>query len=42
MVMDLQNTEHGSGIGGCWLTEDGERLLTVLDAWYESGGYTEV
>ena len=28
-------TEHGSGIGGCWLTEDGERLLTVLDAWYE-------
>ena len=29
-------------IGGCWLTEDGERLLTVLDAWYESGGYTEI
>lgn len=35
-------TTHGGGIGGCWLTEDGERLLTVLDAWYESGGYTEV
>ena len=35
-------TTHGSGIGGCWLTEDGERLLTVLDAWYESGGYTEI
>lgn len=31
-------TTHGGGIGGCWLTEDGERLLTVLDAWYESGG----
>ena len=35
---DYGFTEHGSGIGGCWLTEDGERLLTVLDAWYESGG----
>jgi len=28
-------TEHGSGIGGCWITEDGERLLTVLDIWHE-------
>ena len=28
-------TEHGSSVGGCWLTEDGERLLTVLDAWHE-------
>ena len=28
-------TEHGGSIGGCWLTKDGERLLTVLDAWYE-------
>ena len=26
-------TTHGGGIGGCWLTEDGERFLTVLDAW---------
>ena len=26
-------TEHGSSVGGCWLTEEGERLLTVLDAW---------
>ena len=32
-------TEHGGGIGGCWLTEDGERLLTVLDAWHDSGEY---
>lgn len=29
-------TAHGSSIGSCWLTEDGERLLTVLDAWYET------
>lgn len=29
-------TEHGSGIGGCWLTDKGKRLLTVLDAWYDS------
>ena len=29
-------TEHGSSIGGCWLTKDGERLLTVLDAWHDS------
>ena len=28
-------TEHGSSIGGCWLTEKGEMLLTVLDAWHE-------
>ena len=26
-------TEHGSSIGGCWLTEKGEMYLTVLDAW---------
>ena len=32
-------TEHGGGIGGCWLTEDGERLLAVLDAWHDSGEY---
>lgn len=28
-------TTHGSSIGGCWLTDDGERLLTVLNAWHE-------
>lgn len=28
-------TEHGSSVGGCWLTKDGERLLTVLDAWHD-------
>lgn len=26
-------TEHGGSIGGCWLTDKGRRLLTVLDAW---------
>lgn len=26
-------TEHGSGIGGAWLTELGEMYLTVLNAW---------
>ena len=28
-------TEHGGSVGGCWLTERGEMLLTVLDAWHE-------
>ena len=28
-------TTHGGSIGGCWLTDDGERLLTVLNAWHE-------
>lgn len=28
-------TEHSSSIGGCWLTERGEMLLMVLDAWHE-------
>lgn len=27
-------TEHGSSVGGCWLTESGEMFLTVLDAWH--------
>lgn len=26
-------TEHGSSVGGCWLTKNGEMLLAVLDAW---------
>ena len=25
--------EHGSSIGGCWLTELGKMYLTVLNAW---------
>lgn len=29
-------TEHGSSIGGCWLTDKGRRLLTILDAWHDS------
>ena len=29
-------TEHGGSIGGCWLTDKGRRLLTVLDAWHDS------
>ena len=28
-------TDHGGSIGGCWLTDAGERLLTVLNAWHE-------
>lgn len=27
--------EHGSSIGGCWLSKLGEMYLTVLNAWYE-------
>lgn len=27
--------EHGSSIGGCWLTSLGEMYLTVLNAWYD-------
>ena len=29
-------TEHGISIGGCWLTDKGRRLLTILDAWHDS------
>lgn len=29
-------TEHGSSIGGCYLTDKGERLLTVLNEWYKA------
>ena len=28
-------TEHGISIGRCWLTESGEMLMIVLDAWHE-------
>ena len=35
-VLDYYDfTEHGSSVGGCWLTEKGKMLLTVLDAWHE-------
>jgi hypothetical protein len=34
--------EHGSSIGGCWLTELGEMYLTVLDAWFELEAREEV
>lgn len=27
--------EHGSSIGGCWLTNLGKMYLTVLNAWYD-------
>lgn len=33
--------EHGSGIGGCWLTKLGDMYLTVLDAWYEQDSKNE-
>ena len=29
-------TEHGSSIGGCYLTDKGGRLLTVLNEWYKA------
>lgn len=29
-------TEHGGSIGGCWITDKGRRLLTVLDAWNDA------
>lgn len=33
-ILDYKGfTEHGGSIGGCWLTDKGRRLLTVLDAW---------
>lgn len=28
-------TEHGCSVSGCWLTESGEMLMIVLDAWHE-------
>ena len=27
--------EHGSSIGGCWLTDLGKMYLTVLNAWHD-------
>lgn len=27
--------QHGNNIGGCWLTEEGEMLLTILNRWHE-------
>ena len=36
MLDEHECTEHGSSIGGCWLTDKGRRLLTVLDAWHNS------
>ena len=32
---DKEFTTHGGGIGGCWLTKKGQRLLTVLNEWYQ-------
>lgn len=37
-VLDhLGATEHGGGVGGAWLTDKGERLLLLFDAWSEWG-----
>ena len=33
--------EHGSSIGGCFLTELGKMYLTVLDAWHEQNKEVE-
>ena len=27
--------EHGSSVGGCWLTDLGKMYLTVLNAWHD-------
>ena len=32
---DKEILEHGSSIGGCWLTNLGKMYLTVLNAWFE-------
>lgn len=35
-VLDArQIVEHGSSIGGCWLTDLGEMYLEVLNAWHD-------
>ncbi len=35
MLDSKEIVEHGSSIGGCWLTKLGEMYLTVLNAWHE-------
>ena len=32
---DCGLVEHGSSVGGCWLTELGKMYLTVLDEWFD-------
>ena len=35
-TLDCRNiTEHGSSVGGCWLTDLGKKYLAVLNAWRE-------
>lgn len=34
MLDSKEIIEHGSSIGGCWLTEWGKMYLTVLNAWH--------
>lgn len=35
MLDSCEIVEHGSSIGGCWLTELGKMYLTVLNAWHK-------
>ena len=35
MLDEYEIVEHGSSIGGCWLTELGKMYLTVLNAWHD-------
>ena len=35
MLDEYEIIEHGSSIGGCWLTELGKMYLTVLNAWHD-------
>ena len=35
MLDSKEIVEHGSSIGGCWLTKLGDMYLTVLNAWHE-------
>ncbi len=35
MLDSCKIVEHGSSIGGCWLTELGKMYLTVLNAWHD-------
>lgn len=31
MLDALELTEHGGSVGGCWLTSEGERVLSLLE-----------
>lgn len=35
MLDEKEILEHGSSIGGCWITDLGKMYLTVLNAWHD-------